>query len=239
MWQKSSQLTPADCKRLESTFLPNSRLPSIIRHVIVAFFFPPLSSFSSATRSDLSSLNREEYSLAEGGKVGGVEYLGYSREFKSRAKSPGRLLLRANYRPTRLLPIYPRERALLGYGGRAIDGTRASARARGPPCTGMAWRTSLCVCMRVYPRVCACAEGKEDLAERRMEKEEKRHITQMRETDEARRRLPRRARSLTAGAAFSYILATTPKRANTVSFRSLAIALFGASIPVLSLFFIS
>lgn len=64
----------------------------------------------------------------------------------------------------------------------------------------------------------------------------------MRETDEARRRLPRlprRARSLSAGAVFSYILATTPKRADTVSFRSLAIALFGASIPVLSLFFIS
>lgn len=156
MWQKSSQLTPADCKRLESTFLPNSRLPSIIRHVIVAFFFPPLPSFSSATGSDLSSLNREEYSLAEGGKVGGVEYLGYSREFKSRAKSPGRLLLRANYRPTRLLPIYPRERALLGYGGRAIDGTRASARARAvlraPGWPGERHCVCVCVCIRVCVR---------------------------------------------------------------------------------------
>lgn len=71
-----------------------------------------------------------------------------------------------------------------------------------------------------------------------MEKEEKRHITQMRETDEARRgflRLPRASSPPT----FSYILAATPKRANTVSFRSLTIALFRASILVLSLFFIS
>jgi len=53
-------------------------------------------------------------------------------------------------------------------------------RARGSLCTGMAWRSVyVCVpCMRVL-------EGRKNLGERRMEKEEKRHITQMRETDEA------------------------------------------------------
>lgn len=53
---------------------------------------------------------------------------------------------------------------------------------------GRAWR-GICVCVYVYVlHVCVRrAGGKEDLGERRMEKEEKRHITQMRETDEARR----------------------------------------------------
>lgn len=88
--------------------------------------------------------------------------------------------------------------------------------------------------------MCARAKGKEDLGERRMEKEEKRHITQMRETDEARRGppLPSPPALPLLRRRFSYILAATPKRANTVSFRSLAIALSRASILVLSLFFI-
>lgn len=121
MLQKSLQLIPVGRNVLQSASLPNSRLSSIISHVIVPFFlyhhFHPLP-------NRISGLNREEYSARlRGGKARGVEYLGYSREFKSRAKSPGRLLLRANYRPTRLPPIYLRERALLGYGGRAIDGT--------------------------------------------------------------------------------------------------------------------
>lgn len=72
------------------------------------------------------------------------------------------------------------------------------------------------------------AGGKEGFGERRMEKEEKRHITQMREADA---RLTRGFLAL-ASLVLSYF---SRHRANAVSFRS-AIALFRALILPLSLY---
>lgn len=99
-------------------------------------------------------------------------------------------------------------------------------RARGPPCIGMAWRT-LVWCMYAF-RVCVRERG----PRRKMEKEEKRHITQIRGDDEARRAS---SPCSSSPPTFSYISAVTLKRANTVvSFRSLTIALSSA---LLSLYF--
>lgn len=155
-------------------YIDSSRSSNIFNHLtsllncrcssqssVVWSFFSLLLSFPSVARPRVSDLNREDsvrlrerWRGGRGPERPGVQYLGYSQGFKSRAKSPGRLLLRANYRPTRLLPIYPRERALLGYGGRAIDGY-TSVRARvflgvpgGLENNGM----RACVRMRMYAR---------------------------------------------------------------------------------------
>lgn len=97
----------------------------------------------------------------------------------------------------------------MGYGGRAIARWHTSGRGL---CTGRAWRTELCACVRVY------TNGKEKSGERRMEGK-RRHITQMRETDEARQGfLSRRvflALSLSLLVRHSHILAATPRRART------------------------
>lgn len=117
------------------------------------------------------------------------------------------------------------------------------ARARGPPCTGMVWRgISVCMCVCVCS-MCACAapEGKrisEKDEWRKRKKGTSPKCARLTKPDEASYAFPPFRAS--SHPTFSDILAATPKRANTVSFRSLSRLLYSAlSILVLSLFFIS
>lgn len=116
-------------------------------------------------------------------------------------------MLRANYRPTRLLPIYPRERALLGYGGRAIDGTRACAREYFSVYRESRENNGMRACIRTYVYVYMCARRREGGIRRKTngERGKKAHHPNARDWREAfLRSLPWRSRILAAIARTPY-----------------------------------